>query len=75
MNVRLEMQRARLPSASSVPGRIVWVGGLGALAAFGAIDWPVAAVVVAGTWVAEQRAKEQRAKEQRRAEPVVAPED
>lgn len=47
-----------LPSLSSVPGRVLWLGGLGAFAAFGAIDWPVAVAVAAGTWVAEQRAKE-----------------
>lgn len=52
--------RPPMPPASSLPGRLIWVGGLGAVAAFGVIDWPVAAAVAAGTWVAEQRAREQR---------------
>lgn len=52
--------RPPLPPASSLPGRLIWVGGLGAVAALGVIEWPVAAAVAAGTWVAEQRAKEQR---------------
>lgn len=47
-----------LPSLNSVPGRVMWLGGLGAFAALGAIDWPVAVAIAAGTWVAEQRAKE-----------------
>jgi hypothetical protein len=41
-----------------VPGNVIWWGGLAALAAFGVVDWPVAAVVAAGTWVAQQQAKQ-----------------
>jgi hypothetical protein len=50
----------RLPA----PGQLLWLGGLGALAALEVIEWPVALVVAAGTYVAEQRAK--RAAEQQR---------
>lgn len=57
-----------LPSLNSVPGRVLWLGGLGAFAALGAIDWPVAVAVAAGTWVAEQRAKERLREEQMAAE-------
>lgn len=53
-----------LPDLSSVPGRVLWLGGLGAFAALGAIDWPVAVAIAAGTWVAEQRAKERLRQEQ-----------
>lgn len=38
-------------------GRVLWWGGLAAVAAFGIVDWPVAALVGAGSWVAEQYAK------------------
>ncbi len=55
-----------LPSWNSVPGRVMWLGGLGAFAALGAIDWPVAVAIAAGTWVAEQRAKERLREEEAR---------
>lgn len=38
-------------------GRVLWWGGLAAVAAFGVVDWPVAVLVGAGSWVAEQYAK------------------
>ena len=41
----------------SVRGRALWLGGLGGLAVVGVLDWPVAAAVAAGTWVAERRAR------------------
>lgn len=47
-----------LPPASSTRGRILWYGGLGAVAVFGAVDWPVVVAIAAGTWVAEQSARE-----------------
>ncbi len=53
-----------LPNLNSVPGRVLWLGGLGAFAALGAIDWPVAVAIAAGTWVAEQRAKERLRQEE-----------
>lgn len=46
----------RMPGG--MPGNVIWWGGLAALAAFGVVDWPVAAVVAAGTWVAQQQAKQ-----------------
>ncbi len=39
-------------------GRVLWWGGLAAVAAFGVVDWPVAALVAAGSWVAEQHARQ-----------------
>lgn len=48
----------RMPGG--IPGHVIWWGGLAALATFGVVDWPVAAVVAAGTWVAEQQAKQSR---------------
>ncbi len=53
-----------LPPASSTRGRILWYGGLGTLAVFGAVDWPVVAAIAAGTWVAEQSARERVHEEQ-----------
>ncbi len=48
---------------SGTAGRVLWWGGLAAVAAFGVVDWPVAALVAAGSWVAEQHAKQgQRAR-------------
>ena len=35
--------------------RLLYYGGLGALAAFGVVDWPVAAAIGAGVWVAGRR--------------------
>lgn len=54
----------RLPNMNSVPGSVLWLGGLGTLAALGALDWPVAIAIAAGTWVAEQRARERLRQEQ-----------
>jgi hypothetical protein len=47
--------RRRLPERDT--GRLLWFGGLAGLAAFGVIEWPVAGVVAAGTWIAERRAE------------------
>jgi hypothetical protein len=44
-------------SLSSPAGRVLWLGGLATVAAAGAIDWPVAVAVAAGTYIAEQRAR------------------
>ena len=38
--------------------KVLWWGGLAALAAVGVIEWPVAAVVGAGSYVAERWARE-----------------
>lgn len=40
------------------PKKVLWWGGLAALAAVGVIEWPVAAVVGAGSYVAERWARE-----------------
>lgn len=50
--------RSRLPEPST--NRLLWFGGLAGLAALGVIEWPVAGVVAAGTYVAERRAKAAR---------------
>jgi hypothetical protein len=39
-------------SAMPQPRRLLYYGGLGALAALGLVEWPVAAAVAAGVWVA-----------------------
>jgi hypothetical protein len=41
-----------------IPGNVLWWGGLAAVAALGIVDWPVAALVGAGTWVAERRSRQ-----------------
>ena len=65
VNVRVPAPpRLGLPSASGVPGRVLWLGGLGTLAVVGALVWPVAVAIAAGTWVAEQRARERLRAEQ-----------
>jgi hypothetical protein len=58
------MSRLPLPGAAlagamptGMPGRVLWWGGLAALAAFDIVEWPVAIIVGAGEWVAEQYAK------------------
>jgi type IV secretory pathway TrbD component len=38
--------------------RVLWYGGLAALATVGVIEWPVAAVVGVGSYVAERLARE-----------------
>ncbi|HYZ57095.1 MAG TPA: hypothetical protein VE733_26840 [Streptosporangiaceae bacterium] len=58
----LHMPRLPLPGMpmdkpAGTAGRVLWWGGLAALAAFDIVDWPVAVLVGAGTWVAEQYAK------------------
>jgi len=39
-------------------GNVIWWGGLAAVAALGIVDWPVAALIGAGTWVAERHARQ-----------------
>lgn len=45
----------RMPAGTA--GHLLWWGGLAAAAAFGVVDWPVAALIGAGSWVAERYAK------------------
>lgn len=56
---RLPLPGAGLAAAmpTGKPGRVLWWGGLAALAAFDIVEWPVAVIVGAGEWVAEQYAK------------------
>jgi hypothetical protein len=56
---RLPLPGGGMPVAmpTGLPGRVLWWGGLAALAAFEVVDWPVAVLVGAGEWVAEQYAK------------------
>jgi hypothetical protein len=66
---RLPLPGIHVGMPTGTPGRVLWWGGLAALAAFDIVDWPVAVLVGAGSWVAEQYAKaaqSQRA-EQRQA--------
>lgn len=51
----------RLPWPQGVnvdPRRVLWLGGLAALAAVEIIEWPVALVVGAGSYVAEWMARQ-----------------
>jgi hypothetical protein len=50
----------KLPGGAK--GNMLWWGSLAALAALEIVDWPVAALVAAGTWVAEQHVKQQKSK-------------
>lgn len=40
------------------PKKVLWWGGLAALATVGVLEWPVAAVVGAGSYVAERWARD-----------------
>lgn len=56
------MPRLPLPGmpagmTTGTAGRVLWWGGLAALAAFDIVEWPVALLVGAGSWIAEQYAK------------------
>lgn len=53
---------------SGTAGNVLWWGGLATVAAFGVVDWPVVALVAAGTWVAEQHAKSAQQPAQKPAE-------
>lgn len=60
---------------SGIPGRVLWWGGLAALAVFDVVEWPVAILVGAGSWVAERYAKAAAAQReaQRQAGPPMPP--
>jgi hypothetical protein len=54
---RIKMPIAIPGMPREVPAeRVLWYGGLAALAGLGVIDWPVAAVVAAGTYIARRQA-------------------
>jgi hypothetical protein len=55
------MPTLHLPNVAmpgGLAGNVIWLGGLATVAAFGVVDWPVVALVAAGTWVAEQHIKQ-----------------
>ncbi len=54
---RLPLPGMPIGMPTGMPGRVLWWGGLAALAAFDVVEWPVAVLVGAGSWVAEQYAK------------------
>lgn len=54
---RLPLPRMPIEMPTGTQGRVLWWGGLAALAALEVVDWPVAVLVGAGSWVAEQYAK------------------
>jgi hypothetical protein len=50
-------------------GQMLWYGSLAAVAALGVVEWPVAAVVAAGSYVVDRRikaAKREQAEEPKR---------
>jgi hypothetical protein len=52
--------RLPLPEAlvnGSTGKRLIWLGGLGAMATIGLLEWPVAVAVGAGSFVAERFAR------------------
>ena len=53
--------RENRPSAD----QLLYYGGLGALAAFGVVDWPVAAAIGTGVWIARRHGHERRESEAR----------
>jgi hypothetical protein len=52
----LKLPLPAMPAAGSK--RVLWWGGLAALAVVGVIEWPVAVVVGAGSYVAERLTRE-----------------
>ncbi|MGH3487882.1 MAG: hypothetical protein ACRDP8_08205 [Actinopolymorphaceae bacterium] len=38
-------------------GQMLWYGGLAAVAALGVVEWPVAAVVAAGSYLVDRRVR------------------
>lgn len=53
-------------------GRWLWYGGLAGLAVVGVIEWPVAGVVAAGTYLVERRARAAEERARREESPVNA---
>lgn len=60
ISMPMPMPRIGIPGGTA--GNVIWWGGLAAVAAFGVVDWPVVALVAAGTLVAEQHAKQAAAR-------------
>jgi hypothetical protein len=58
--VQMAGLRLPLPEAlvnGSTGKRLIWLGGLGAMATIGLLEWPVAVAVGAGSFVAERFAR------------------
>ncbi|WP_285773578.1 hypothetical protein [Microtetraspora sp. NBRC 13810] len=66
----VDVARSFLPP----PERIVYYGGLGALAVFGLLEWPVAAAIGAGTLIAQRARSGERGKETARGRNERKPE-
>jgi hypothetical protein len=54
----MSMSAPRIHLPGGTAGNVIWWGGLGTVAALGIVDWPVVALVAAGTWVAEQHSRQ-----------------
>ena len=54
---RLPLPGIHIGMPTGMPGRVLWWSGLAAVAALDIVEWPVAVLVAAGSWVAEQYAK------------------
>jgi hypothetical protein len=70
LRLPLPFNRQMLVQPGAIPGwlmaepagkRLLWLGGLGAMATIGLLDWPVAVAVGAGSYITEQLAREQTA--------------
>jgi hypothetical protein len=68
LRLPLPFNRQMLVQPGAIPGwlmaepagkRLLWLGGLGAMATIGLLEWPVAVAVGAGSYIAEQLAREQ----------------
>ena len=70
---RLPLPRMPIEMPTGTRGRVLWWGGLAALAAFEVVEWPVAVLVGAGSWVAEQYAKADTAEHAVREGPDTIP--
>jgi len=65
ITVPVRVPAIRMPAGTA--GNVIWWGGLAAVAALGVVDWPVAAIVAAGTWVAEQQSRQAAEQRSRQA--------
>lgn len=52
------LPRVNVAMPGGLAGNVIWLGGLATVAALGVVDWPVVALVAAGTWVAEQHIRQ-----------------
>jgi hypothetical protein len=68
LRLPLPFNRQMLVQPGAIPGwlmaepagkRLLWLGGLGAMATIGLLEWPVAVAVGAGSYIAEQLVREQ----------------